>query len=140
MPGLRVTTSQRTSWALERVLSALRLDHAPPIGVGDVRPVPIAGVMTGDPRWPAGSAAAAVWAAGQSSVADSVALSAGLLDSVCGPHERTTISGGWSQNADFVAARADRLRQVSTASVAQPGAVGAALLGAVAAGFRQPFN
>ena len=129
--GQRVTTSQRSSWALGAVLEALD-PHRPRRNGPIKRPAKVGGVMSGEPTWAKGASPSAVWQGAMEAVADDIAESARQLDLYCGPHERTVIAGGWSADPQFVDARARRLRVVNVSDVMEPGAVGAALAGAVA--------
>ncbi len=129
----KLSTSQRTSWALGRVLETLG-EGLPPTIKRSTRPASVERVMSGQPLWHAGVEPASVWLGSHGAVADRIADSAALLDSVCGPHENTVLAGGWLADEAFVEARRTRLRRLTTSNVAQPGAFGAALIAASAAG------
>jgi sugar (pentulose or hexulose) kinase len=133
--GIRVSTSQRTTWALNQVLEALGEGLPPAIGRSTVV-TPVTNVMSGSPVWDGPATADSVWLGAMEAVADSVQSSARLLDAVCGPHHRAVLAGGWAGDDQFVDSRRRRLHQMSISSVHHPGALGAAQLAAAAAGVR----
>jgi sugar (pentulose or hexulose) kinase len=129
----KLSTSQRTSWALGRVLEDLGVG-VPPTITSSTESASVERVMTGRPLWQAGVEPASVWLGSHGAVADRIAESAALLDSVCGSHEQTVLAGGWVADEAFVEARRSRLRRLTTSNVSHPGALGAALIAASAAG------
>lgn len=77
---------------------------------------------------------AAVWRA---AVEDLTAMAGEALDqmaSVAGPHRSAVVAGGWSRNPMVAHAKRSQLGDPSFVEIDEPGALGAAFLGGVAAG------
>jgi sugar (pentulose or hexulose) kinase len=82
-----------------------------------------------------GLSPAGVWAA---AVEDLIAASdrgAALIAAEVGPHTDVVLSGGWSRNPAVAEAKRRQFPRVRTSELGEAGAVGAAYLAAVAAGF-----
>jgi sugar (pentulose or hexulose) kinase len=60
------------------------------------------------------------------------------VDALVGPYQRVVVAGGWLRNPAVLAAKRRQYGAMSTAGVAEPGAYGAALLAASAAGISLP--
>jgi sugar (pentulose or hexulose) kinase len=65
--------------------------------------------------------------------AESARLLAGV-NAVTGPHREVVVAGGWLRNAALMAAKRRQYPGMRTTAIAEPGAYGAALLAAAAAG------
>lgn len=77
---------------------------------------------------------AAVWRA---AVEDLTAMAGEALDqmaAVAGPHRSAVVAGGWSRNPMVAHAKREQLGDPSFVEIDEPGALGAAFLGGVAAG------
>jgi sugar (pentulose or hexulose) kinase len=92
---------------------------------GDV--APLSGLLA------EGFSAAAVWAA---AVGELTARSTQLLELMAaelGPHEHTTVAGGWARDACVLAEKRTRLGEITVSTLREAGSTGAALLAGVAA-------
>jgi sugar (pentulose or hexulose) kinase len=81
-----------------------------------------------------GATPAVLWRA---AVDGLVAESARLLtriEAVTGPYREVVVAGGWLRNPAVLAAKRRQYPDIQTSAVAEPGAYGAALLAAAAAG------
>ncbi|WP_422743507.1 FGGY-family carbohydrate kinase [Mycobacterium sp. WMMD1722] len=75
-----------------------------------------------------------VWRAAIETVTDQVADLHDAMTAATGPHARFVVTGGWSTSPALMEVKRQRFGAVTRAAVEQPGALGAAMLAAKAAG------
>ena len=81
-----------------------------------------------------GASPAALWSAALDAMADGASRLAQSMDSVAGPTEEVVLTGGWARCAGLRERKRRMFSQVRWPALAEAGARGAALFGAVAAG------
>jgi sugar (pentulose or hexulose) kinase len=77
---------------------------------------------------------AGLWRSAVDGLAAQSARSVAVMDAVAGRHCRVVVGGGWLHNPAMLAAKRRQYPAMRTTATAEPGAYGAALLAAVAAG------
>lgn len=80
---------------------------------------------------------ALTWRAVVEDLADMAGVALEQMAQVAGPPRATVVAGGWIRNAMVADAKARRLGSLTVMDIAEPGALGAAFLGGVAAGILQ---
>jgi sugar (pentulose or hexulose) kinase len=83
---------------------------------------------------------AVLWRSVVDGLAAQSARTVALMDAVAGRHRRVVVGGGWLHNPAVLAAKRRQYPVMSTTDIAEPGAYGAALMAASAAGYPIPEN
>ena len=81
-----------------------------------------------------GVSPALVWRCVVEDLVDYAGASLDLMTEVAGPHSSSVLIGGWSRNPMVAEAKRRQLGDYATSDLQEPGALGAAFLGGVAAG------
>lgn len=77
---------------------------------------------------------ARLWRSTVDSLTADSARTVALMDAAAGQHRRVVVSGGWLHNPAVLAAKRRQFPAMRTTGIAEPGAYGAALMAAAAAG------
>lgn len=149
MPGLQIMLAGRlTGLTLERIAAMLGADtRAARQELGEAA----LGAVRGEgPRLESvgndsitlggitdGISPALTWRAAVEDLTDLAGVALDQMAAVAGPHEFAVIAGGWTRNAMVAEAKRQQLGDFRRADVDEPGALGAAYQGGVAAGILQ---
>jgi sugar (pentulose or hexulose) kinase len=128
----RVATMVGATTSAERVRlgeEALRLPEGAALGLVDVRyeKFGLAGITDG-------VTPAVLWRSVVDGLAAQSARTVAHMDTVAGRHSRVVVGGGWLHNPAVLAAKRRQYPAMRTTGTAEPGAYGAALMAAGAAG------
>jgi sugar (pentulose or hexulose) kinase len=81
-----------------------------------------------------GATPAQLWRTAVDTLVGVSARALAQIDALTGAHNEVVVAGGWLRNAALLSAKRRQFPRMRTTAVAEPGAYGAALLAASAAG------